>query len=771
MQLNQIFRSILRDRFNTIIITISLAVGIACISLIFLFISRELRTDGFHENKDRIYALKCDDPWIPGRKMYHCKSGSAEYMKANIARVEDFCRYNNSNSLKIVVNNEDYFDHPQIIGASGNFFSFFSYKLLTNNPGTALEASTNLVISADLAEKYFGKDEPVGKIITLVNTNKTEQMTVTGIFEKPANNTQINFDMVRLIGNVDSRCYVRLAENTDPEELEKLFSEKKETIPVVNTGTSGPRYYLEPLQKAYFDTLRGLTVDVSRDKRDLWIAFIIGLMIIGIAVFNYLGVLANKFHGKVKEYYLRRINGSTIKDLITRFVLENSIIVAVSFFIALFLMLDMLPFFNTLTNSKITSTYIRQPEQIVILTGILIFILLITLIFAFYLIRSNLDLNLLKTDQDKMVRSIQIPVFNIFQLAGSIALIICSLIIIRQMNYITKKPIGLNKEVIEIKIPPQYKDKALVFKDELLKSSSVNKVSVVGASPVLEHFMVLLKYQQDGVEKEYSPSGFNGDENYLDVLGIELIDGTGFSEILSANTKKCLINQSFARLFPNQDLIGKGIPGMEDMIVTGIVEDFHYFDLKSIVEPAFISFDNKGGHLLVKAADNQTQEARSIISGIWTKLIPDFPVNMESVGDRFEWYHRGNMNFKRLIVSCSLISLFLSMIGLFAVSFQKTRSRTKEIGIRKINGANILEIMALINKDFVRWTIIACIIAVPVAGYTMYKWLESYAYKTDVKWWIFLFSGVIVLVISLLTVSWQTWSAATRNPVKALRYE
>ena len=207
--------------------------------------------------------------------MYHCKAGSAEYMKANIAEVEDFCRYNNSNSLKIVVNNEDYFDHPQIIGASGNFFSFFSYKLLTNNPGTALEAANSLVISADLAEKYFGKDEPVGKIITLVNRNKTEQMTVTGIFEKPVDNTQINFDMVRLIGDVDSRCYVRLAENTDPEELEKLFSEKKETIPVINTGTSGPTYYLEPLQKAYFDTLRGLVVDNNRDRRDLWIAFII----------------------------------------------------------------------------------------------------------------------------------------------------------------------------------------------------------------------------------------------------------------------------------------------------------------------------------------------------------------------------------------------------------------------------------------------------------------------------------------------------------------
>jgi putative ABC transport system permease protein len=770
MKLNQIFRSLFRDRLNTSVIIVSLAVGIACINLIFLFISRELGTDGFHEKKDQIYALKCDDPWLPGTKMYYCKFGSAEYMKNNFAQVEDFCRFNSSNALKIIANNQDYFDNPKIISASENFFRFFSYKLLTNNPETALETPGNIVISADLANKYFGTNDPVGKIITLVNRNNTEQMTVAGIFESPVNNTQINFDMVRLIGEVDSRCYLRLVKDTDPKELEKKFSEKKEIIPIVNTGTPGP-YYLESLQNAYFDTLRGWTVELNRDKRDLRIALIIGLMIMGIAVFNYLGVLTNKFHVKVKEYYLRRINGSTIPDLVARFMLENSIIVAISFFIGLFLMLYALPFFNNLTNSKITKTFIWQPEQITVLGVVLIFILLMTLVFTFYLIRSNLDLNLLKTDHGQSVRTIQIPAFNIFQLTSSITLIICSMIIIRQMNYITKKPIGLDKEVIEIKIPPQYKDKAGVFKDELLKSSSINNVSVVGASPLLEHFLVALKYKEDGVEKEYSLAGFSGDENYLDVLGIELVDGTGFSEILSANTKKCLVNQSFKKLFQDQDLIGKGMPGMEDKIVTGVVKDFNYFDLKSKVEPAFISFDSNGGHLLVKPSDNQTQAARRAISGIWQKLIPDYPLNIESVGDRFEWYHRRNLNFRRLIGSCSVINLFLSMIGLLAVSYQKTRSRTKEIGIRKINGANVIEILALINKDFVRWTVIAFIIAVPAAWLAMDRWLEGYAYKTEVKWWIYFLSGIIVLTISLLTVSWQSWRAATKNPVEALRYE
>ena len=770
MNLNQIIRSIIRDRLNNLVILISLAVGLASIILVVLFISRELGTDNFHKNSDRIYALKCDDPWIPGKKMYHCRFGSAEFMKSNFAGVEDFCRINNSNALKIIADNEDYFDKPMIIGASENFFRFFSYKLRTNNPETALESGNSLVISSEIAKKYFGDKDPVGKIISLVTQKQTDEMTVTGVFEKPVQNTQINFDMVRLIGDVDSRCYISLTAQTDPDEMETIFSEKRDVIPVINTGGPG-QYYLEPLRLAYFDTSRGSNVENNRDKRDLWIAMIIGLLIMGVAVFNYLAVLANKFHRKKKEFYLRRINGSSLSNLTFRFLLENGIIVVFSFFLGLFLMHDGLPFFNNLTGSGITGSFIFKPGQIAILAAVPVLLILITFFFTYYLVNSNLGLNLLKTDQDHKIKTIQIPAFNVLQLASSMALIICSIVIIRQMNFITNKPIGLDREVIEVRIPPQYKDKAGVFKEELMKHSSVKNVSVVGASPLLEHFLLALKYQENGVEKQYSPSGFIGDENYLSVLGIELVAGDDFSGTLSANTDKCLINESFASLFKDQDLIGKGIPGMENKIIAGIVKDFHYSDLKSFVEPAFISFSNTGGHLMVKATENQIPQVREAISSVWQKLIPDYPLNIESMGDRYEWYHRENVNFKRLITTCSVISLFLSMIGLFAVSYQKTRSRTKEIGIRKINGARISDILSLINSDFFIWTIIAFVIAVPAAGYAMFRWLEAYAYKTELSWWIFALSGLLVLAVSLLTVSWQSWRAATRNPVEALRYE
>jgi putative ABC transport system permease protein len=765
-----ILRRIFRQRLNSGIIVISLAIGIACFNLIIMFISRELKTDTFHKRADQIYALKCDDPWVTGGKMYHCRVGSAEYMKLNFARVEDFCRVWAAGSQKIVVNEEEYFDKPQIIASSSNFFDFFSYRLLTNNPETALEAPNNLVISQELAKKYFGAVDPLGKIITFFNRDKVEPMVVTGVFEKPVDNSQMEFDMVRLIGEKDSRCYVRLTKMADPAELEKLFSDKKETIPSIYSGTPGA-YYLKPLKEVYFDTGRRSSFETSRNKTDLWIALIIGLMIIGIASFNYLGLLANNLNEKTKEYNIRRINGGSTFSFIMDFMAENLIVIAVSFILSLLLMQEMVPFFNKLTGSNISDRFILQANQISFLPGIVIILLIMSFLFVLYRIQSDLNTMSLKPGEEKSFSSVHFPVFNILQLTSSVALIICSIIIIKQMTFISNKPIGLDKEAIEIKLPPSYAEKAGLFVDELKKNSSIDKVSVCGTSPLLEHFLLLLDYKENGVDKQYSPAGFTGDENYIKTLGIDLVAGSDFSENAVSNKNKCLVNESFVKLFAGQDLIGKPVPGMEDRIIIGIVRDFHYSSLKSYVEPAFIAFDNRGGHLMVKGTTNQAIQTRETISQVWKNLIPDYPVNIESIGDRYEWFHKENKNYIRLIAACSLISIFLSMIGLFAISYQTSRYRTKEIGIRKINGARIYEILAMLNNNFAKWVGIACIIAFPTAWYAMHKWLNNFAYKTEFKWWILVLAGMIALIITLFTVSWQTWRAATRNPVEALRDE
>ena len=213
------------------------------------------------------------------------------------------------------------------------------------------------------------------------------------------------------------------------------------------------------------------------------------------------------------------------------------------------------------------------------------------------------------------------------------------------------------------------------------------------------------------------------------------------------------------------------MPGWESKTIIGIVKDFHYANLKSFVEPGFISYDSKGRHLMVKAAGKNRGAAHEAIAQTWDKLIKDYPLNYESIGERYAWMHRENKNYIRLIGACCCISIFLSMIGLFAISYQTSRSRTKEIGIRKVNGAKISEVLIILNRDFVRWVAIAFVVAAPIAYYAMNKWLENFAYKTNLSWWIFALAGVLALGIALLTVSWQSWRAATRNPVEALRYE
>ena len=223
--------------------------------------------------------------------------------------------------------------------------------------------------------------------------------------------------------------------------------------------------------------------------------------------------------------------------------------------------------------------------------------------------------------------------------------------------------------------------------------------------------------------------------------------------------------------FSERNLIGEKLPGYEKLTVIGIVKDFNCSGLKDPISPGVIIFDNSGSHLLVMPATGQSQSVKNSISETWQKLIPDFPLNIESVKERYEWYHREDTNYAKLIGSCCLISLFLSMMGLFAISFHSSRKRTKEIGIRKINGATIKGVMLLLNKDFFRWIIIAFVIASPIAWYIMHKWLQGFAYRTELNWWIFALSGLLTFIITLLTVSWQSLRAATRNPVEALRYE
>lgn len=752
------------------VIIISLAIGMACTNLIILFITRELNTDSFQKNRDRIYLLKCDNPFEKGSQMSTCRKGGAEYIKENFSQVEDFCRIRFARVQKVMANNQIFNDNLAVFETSGNFFNIFSYKLLTNNPNSVLTTKDDIAISEELAQKYFGERLPAGRIITIINDNTKTEYIIKGIFSKPAENTQFHFDMVRLAEDTERYAFLLLKKNADPAILEKQFEREKDKIPVIHDGTPG-KYYLESFKKTYFDTSEYSLLGNKRDKSDIWIAMIIGLMIISVASINYLGLINNKLFDKTSEFYIRRINGGSRSSLIADFIIENLIVLIIAFLISLEVISWIIPLFNDLTGSVIDMTYFTRPDSFFIMLFVILFLLFATSLFSVNKINKQTISSTNNVMMDKEGKIIKIPVFNIFQLIVTIVLSICSITILKQINYIVNKEIGLNKDVIEVKIPEKYAYQTKVFKEELLKYPSIASISITPASPLLEWILASFHYTDNGVDKQYSPKIFRGDEAFISTLGIRLITGRDFSGNENSDKNNCIINESFAKYFSERNLIGEKLPGYEKLTVIGIVEDFNCSGLKDAISPGVIIFDNSGNHLLVMPLSGQSESVKNSISDTWQKLIPDFSLNIESVKERFEWYHREETNYAKLIVSCCLISLFLSMIGLFAISFHSSRKRTKEIGIRKINGATIPGVILLLNRDFTRWVIAAFVISSPIAWYIMNKWLQGFAYRTELNWGIFALAGLLTFIITLLTVSWQSMRAATRNPVEALRYE
>jgi putative ABC transport system permease protein len=768
---NQLIRGFVRKPLNSSVIIISLAIGIAFTNLITLFIIRELNTDSFQKNMDRIYLLKCDNPFEKGSQMSTCKKGGAEYIKENFSQVEDYCRIRFANAQKVIVGNQIYNDNLAMFETSANFFNIFSYKLLTNNPDAVLTTKDDIAISEELAQKYFGERLPVGRIITIINGNNQTDLIIKGVFRKPAENTQFHFDIVKLNEDTERFAFILLKDNADPVSLEKQFEEQKDKIPVINDGTPGGSYHLKSFKETYFDTSEFSPLGDKREKSDIWIAMFIGLMIISVASVNYLGLINNRLFDKTPEFYIRRINGGTRISLIVDYLIENLIIIIIAFVISFEIISWIIPLFNELTGAAIDATYFFRPDSLLIMLIVVLFLLSAAFLFSFNKINKQTIISAHKGLFDKTGKLIKIPAFNIFQLIVTIVLLISSVTILRQINFITNKGIGLNKDVEEVKIPSKYADQTSVFKAELLKYPSVASISVTTASPMLEWILASFHYTENGEDRQYSPKIFLGDENFLSTLGISLIGGRDFSGNMNSDKNNCIINESLAKFFPERDLIGEKLPGYEKLTVIGIARDFHCSGLKDAITPGVIIFDNSGNHLLVMPSTGQEQALRTSISEIWQKLIPDFPLNIESVKERYEWYHRTDTNFAKLIISCCFISLFLSMIGLFAISFHSSRIRTKEIGIRRINGATIFQVLTLLNSDFLRWLIISFVIACPIAWYIMHRWLQGFAYRTELSWLIFTLAGILVIGITLLTVSWQGWRAAIRNPVDALRYE
>ena len=448
-QIKVTLRGLLRNRLNTSVIVTSLAVGMSCFFLIALFIQREFRSDQFNPDKNRTFALQGDNPFGntagAGSKMMHCREGAAEYIQENFAEVESFCRLWYQSSKRIEANRNTYFDNPIVLNASANFFEFFHYNLISNNQQNVLNTKKDIAISKEYAIKYFGEALPIGKALKIAFGKKDKEFIISGVFEKPIETTQIDFDMVSLFEGKDSRCYLKLDSPNSKKKLEKEFERLKADIPSINDGTPS-QYYLQSMDNAYFSSIRKARFEATRQKTELWIALAIAFIIMGIAIFNYLNLVRNRLNDNIKNYTISRIQGAANIDLIRGFLREITSILFISFFLGVVLMNVLLPFFNELLLSNLSFQVLSQVQSIILIVLFLLMVVCISCLFAMVHVKTQLSTRNIKGNNHIIKR--RLPVMSIVQLAAMVILLISSSVVVKQIRFINNKEIGLDKNVI-----------------------------------------------------------------------------------------------------------------------------------------------------------------------------------------------------------------------------------------------------------------------------------------------------------------------------------
>jgi len=675
-----------------------------------------------------------------------------------------------------------------------NFFSFFGIPLKTNieNP---LSAENYIIVNKSIAEKQFGSEEnAMGKVVEL----RGEECIVTGVFDDLPVNFHLKVNFVQSLqksdpdkigwGSQNYYTYFKTAQpNIGIEDLnfkitKCVYSHSDDRVDAANAKTLDDLKYsdgvylfytCEPLTDIHFSNHKFDPAKVS-NKTYVYGAVIMAILILIISSINFINLTLANISTRLKEVGIRKTIGAYKNNINSQFLFETFVFFIVSFVIAVTIYLiaeksltQYLSFDMVLTN-KLIAQIIS-----VAFVSLLLFSLTVN-IFPIVLTSNKKVLNLIKNDNVGQKHHWKNRGFILIQFILSGLIILSSVIVQKQINYVVNKDRGYDSNnVIMLQMwgmSPQTR------KSFIEKLKTYNAVQSVATSDVYfgEDFGMNAAYFETREDQNYfHTSVLPVDDEFLNTFDLEIKEGRYFEKERQADADAIVLNESAVNEFRGEgSLIGKKvIIGDKSYTLIGVVKDFNFRSLHHKIEPLVMTRVENFGNVFVKVKNNQASQAIGIIQNLWKEFNLDFPFEYKFHDGVLAQHYNKDQQAKKLLLLLSVISMLIASVGLYAVSFFTIIRKTKEIGIRKVNGAKVSEILSLLNKDFMKWIAIAFIIATPVAYYSMNKWLENFAYKTTLSWWIFAVTGLFAVGIALLTVSWQSWRAATRNPVEALRYE
>ncbi len=773
-------RNFIQKPITNLINLFGLAISLALVVMLSVFSYNELTTDHFHANGDRVYIYGQINKGI------NTAGVLKELIDLNIPGVESTIRISGTwePSVFQVENNEPF--STDLIFADDKFFSLFTYKVVSGNLKTALENPMSVVITKSLSEKLFGREQSIGKTMKLDNSY---DLTITAVIEEPHTNSCLTFNalcsnstkkIVQSNGGeftdwrfINFQTFLLLKIGTSPEETAKrILALFPNDIQKSNSDNS-----LIPLKELYFTKFNSSDNYIRYgDKRKVMILLMVASMVLMIALVNFINISSSQWLEKIRQFGIMKAFGATQSTIFRNIFLEVFLLFFTALIIAFILILN--PYIQNYIGIHISPQLIHSPGFIAISILFTFFISsLFSLIPSWKISKSNAVDNLKKAVKSPSSKFSLRGILVTTQFAIAIVLIAFTLLVQKQIRFGSNQ-LGLKqKNSIGIELSAQLIEKKDVLKEALLEKPGVKEVSFTQFYPgqIISNWET--KLTLNGEEKEVKIDLFNADASFFGIMGLELIKGRFYSNELPSDKGKIVVNETFLRDYTILDPIGgKLIVSMDGSRseIIGVIKDFHFKSISQPMAPLAIINGSYSNYCLVSintTSFNSLQNAVKDIKAALAELSPEFPVEVSFIDQAVANMYKSELQFRRTFTLYAVCAIVICCLGLFAMSLFACQRRIKEIGIRKVNGAEVIEILTMLNKDFIKWVAIAFVIATPVGWFVMHKWLQNFAYKTSLSWWVFVLAGIVAFAIALLTISLQSWRAATSNPVEALRYE
>ena len=796
-------RNLIKNKLYSLINIFGLTLGLMAFLFIFIYVQDELSYDRYHDLSDQIYRVDGDGKL--GDQVFISAQGGAPLgptLKTDFPEVLASFRFRERGSY-LVKYNEKHFQEEAIVFADSSLFQFFALQLLKGNPATALIEPNTAVITQKIAEKYFGLEDPIGK--NLVFDNK-DSYRITALIKSVPSNTHFNFDFFLSMatleesqsnqwGNMNFSTYIALQKGTEPKAFETKMSPyliKNYFAPEVEQyigqswsdflkGGNYFQYSLFPLTDIHLYSDKMGELGANGDIKYVWIFSLISFFILLLASINFMNLSTARSAIRAKEIGVRKVVGARRSSIIQQFLGESLIVTALAMLLAGIAVYLFLPYFNELAGKEMNFSNLNTP---LFYTTVLVSLLVVGLAAgsypAFFLSKYQPIKVLKGVIRNENSKPNLRNGLVVFQFLITIFLLCSTLVVYNQLQFIQNKKLGYEREHLLI-LHDAYilKDKLPTLKEKLLALPQVESATISSFLPVpsSNNSSSYFLGKNADMSQVVLLNNWTVDEDYIKTMGMEIGQGRGFSRDFPTDTMGVLINEATAAFFGEDDPIGKIISnyGANDELVSyevlGVVEDFNFQSLRQSIEPLILHLGRSKGLITLRFQSNDIPELIQQIEQNWREVSAGMPFSYSFMDERFNQMYLAEQRIGKVMGTFAFLAIFIACIGLIGLATFMAQQRTKEIGIRKVLGASLIQLVHLLSKDFLKLVFVAFFIAVPAAWLSMSKWLENFAYRIELEWWMFAIAGLAALGLAFLTVGFQSIRAALANPIESLKSE